>query len=324
MEFSFIICTYNPQERLLKRALQSCMHQNFTADQYEVILVDNHSTVPVNQWPLVQNFQSSKVSLQVVREEQPGLAFARIKGTRIAQSKVLVFVDDDNELDVEYLSQLSTLCKEHPRVAIWGPGNIQPDYVDGAPEWIKKYFGYLYQEKSLSSTKFTCEKAWPSHYPAGSGMVVSKEMMTLYAREFESGLLSATGRKGNSLASGEDSQIVWTAVKHDCFVGTSPRLKLIHIIPGNRTTLEYLIKLNYGISYSYYCSLCEMFPEQQTTLHSRTIKNRLGLLYRVISNYFMQPGVMLKKFKIENAWFKGYDDCLKQLTTTLQNADIKK
>lgn len=311
MKFSLIICSFNPEERILGQTLQSCFDLAFDKTNFEIILVDNNSSAPLQNEIYIKSHLAQHQNFFCLHEKRQGLAYARHTGILKAQAPVIVFVDDDNVLDHNYLNALNALLEKHPEVGVWGPGAVEPDYIDGAPGWIRKHFGGLFQEKQLQETKFSCEAAWPYYYPAGSGMVVKKEVLEKYIHDFESGLLSATGRKGQQLTSGEDSQIVWTAVKMSLAAGTSPALKLKHIIPEKRTNQAYLEKLNHGISLSFYQSLTEMFPEKNSSLKKRTLKNKLGFIFRTWKSCALNPFLFAKKIAIEGAWQKGYDDFIK-------------
>ncbi len=311
MKFSLIICSFNPEERILKRTLESCVNLTFEKNAFEILLVDNNSAKALANLPYINSLKNQHNNFICLSEPRQGLVHARLKGIREARAQTIVFVDDDNVLDKNYLTCLESLLNDHPQVGVWGPGIVNPFYIDGAPDWIKKQFGYLYQEKELQETKFGCEASWPYYYPAGSGMVVKKVVLEKYIHDFENGLLTSTGRKGQQLTSGEDSQIVWTAVKMNLSAGTSPSLKLQHIIPAKRTSKEYLQKLNYGIGFSFYQSLTEMFPETNQTLKKRTFKNRLGFLIRILKSSRFNPFLFTKKIAIEGAWQKAYDDFIR-------------
>jgi glycosyltransferase involved in cell wall biosynthesis len=304
MKVSIIICTYNPDERLLQRALLSVTGQAFPADAYEIILVDNNSDQPVSELACVKQMMSG--NFRLIREPKPGLSNARITGVNKAQAPLIVFADDDNELSSDYLSGLLQLQKEFPEVGIWGPGSIQIDFIDGAADWVKKYMPDKYQYRAFKETKFGCEAGWKPYFPTGSGIALKKEIFLNYLSQYQKGEITLTGRIGESLASGEDSQIVWSAIKMKTPVGTSPLLKLIHIIPGRRTELSYLERLNYNVSYSFYSGQYEMFRDQSLFLEKPGRLSNLKLLFACFrrSGFHLITGMML--YKVEVAWRKGY------------------
>lgn len=293
---------------MIRRAVQSCLQQNFPSGEFELLIIDNNSNPKITDNAYFQNLTTNGVSVKIVVENKQGLAFARIKGINESIAPVIVFVDDDNELSLDYLKSLQELIRTYPDVAAWGPGVIKADYLDGAPDWIKNHAGYLFQEKHLPETKYSSEKGWPAHYPVGSGLVITRTLAEMYKSMFLSGKISLTGRKGTTLASGEDSQIIWTAVKSGYNVGTSPVLKLTHLIPGQRCTLDYLLKLNYNISYSYYSGLHEMFPELAISKKILNTQRHLRLFIRNILKYPLKPLLAHRIYRLELAWLRAHRD----------------
>lgn len=307
MLFSIIICTYNPSPNLLEKVLHSCCDQTLDPDLYEIVVVDNNSKVALTKQNFFSKFFLHK-NFKYLLETRQGLAFGRICGIKTSQAPIVIFVDDDNILDAHYLQNLTALLDSNTSVGVFGPGVITLDYPEGAPTWIRKHFGHMYQKKNLGQQKFGAEIEWQDYYPAGSGLVVRKIILDKYIRDFESGAITATGRNANSLASAEDSQIIWTGIKMGYLAGTSPTLKLQHVIPGKRTTLKYLTALNYGISFSYYNALKEMFPDYELPHSRRTIINKMTFILKTFIKAKGNPVLFSRLHAINNAWLKGFDD----------------
>lgn len=306
-QFSIVICTYNPDERLLSRAIDSLLHQDTTNIQFECTIVDNNSSLSIEQLECIKRLEAHP-NFKVVKEPNSGLSHARIAGVNHSHSSVIIFVDDDNELSKDYLVNLKMLLDKYPMVAAWGPGIVCVDYIDGVPGWIKTHFSALFQEKELKYTQYGCVAGWPEYYPAGSGLIIKKEVFETYISHYEKGLLTATDRKGNSMASAGDSQIVWTGIKMGLLAGTSPLLKLTHIIPRKRLSVNYLKKLNYGVSSSYYKAFYEMFPEAKIPFKKTGIAGKLALMSRVFIEAKGNPVLFFRMYAIKKAWLKGYED----------------
>jgi len=303
MFFSIVICTYNPNEQLLKEVVDAVMDQDFPKQNYEVIIIDNNSRNAVGDYTFIKSNPGLICRLEALQ----GLAFARITGIKATKSDRIVFVDDDNILSTDYLKNLQELVNKFPSVGVWGPGVINVKYSHHAPEWIRLNYASLFQEKNHQYTQYGSVVGWPDYYPAGSGMVVRKDILQMYMNQFEAGALTATGRKGNSLASAEDSQIVWTAVKMGLAAGTSPLLKLKHVIPESRLSRKYLAALNYGISSSYKAALSEMFPELKPSFTKRTLIQKFNFFIKMILRSKGNPLLFYRFYTVENGWFKGLE-----------------
>ncbi len=98
MTVSIIITAYN-YGRYLERCLRSCVSQNFSANKFEVIVVDDHST---DETPMVmENFLKGRQDLlPVVRyirnEKNLGVAGSANEGIRAAQGQFVIRVDADD------------------------------------------------------------------------------------------------------------------------------------------------------------------------------------------------------------------------------------
>lgn len=98
MTFTIIIPAYNA-EAYLQRCLDSILLQEFT--DYEVIVVDDGSTdgtsSVLEQYPMVK----------VISQSNHGMATARNRGLEAAQGDYVLFVDSDDELMPQALSNLA-------------------------------------------------------------------------------------------------------------------------------------------------------------------------------------------------------------------------
>ncbi|TGV13546.1 glycosyltransferase [Mesorhizobium sp. M8A.F.Ca.ET.173.01.1.1] len=103
---SFIICTRNRVavlEACIRSVQSACRaHAGFAA---ELVVVDNGS-VDRTAERLAGIAEISDIPFTAVREPRPGLAAARNAGVARARGRVLVFVDDDCEIDGDYLRDL--------------------------------------------------------------------------------------------------------------------------------------------------------------------------------------------------------------------------
>jgi glycosyltransferase involved in cell wall biosynthesis len=303
LDFSLITCTYNPDSRILGRCISALERLDLSGISAEFLIIDNNSTEPVCKLPCVRSLPDN--FFKIGKEQKQGLSFARIAGFNKASGDVLIFVDDDNELDENYLQGVKKLLAEHPMVGAWGAGRIEVDFIDKTPEWIRRYLKFFYQERNLEFTQFGCVVGWPEFYPVGSGLVIRKEIFELYKKQFEQGILTAADRTGDELSSAGDAQIIWTSVQQGIPVGTSPLLKLKHIIPGKRTSYPYLKRLNYYLSFSYLNALSEMFPQAAASMKKQS---KIYWLETYLKCLRQTRGNFIAAFKIANvhrSWERG-------------------
>jgi len=277
IDFSIIICSFNPDERLLNRCLQAIANFDVEEFNYEVILVDNNSKPLLNTFSYIQDFLNLGHSKYLIAPEQ-GLVYARIKGIEEADGKYIVFFDDDNEPEKDYLIQLYKLYTLYPNVAAWGPGNIWVEFIDGIPSSIKKstvtYTKNIFQEKHESYITFANIRNWQSCYPYGTGLSIKQQFLKGYVQKTKQGAFRATGRKGSLLSSGEDLQMVLFCINESAAAGVSPSLKTKHLIPHKRAKFGYLKRLVFGTNLSFHPSLKEVLEEYQVYLENSAISKQ--------------------------------------------------
>ena len=262
-EISIVIPAYNPQERIFTSVLQG-VQEACAAEvpKTECVIVDNRSNPPVEGLDFVRRFLDRVPGARVVREETQGLTFARLAGFRATSGRAIVTFDDDNVPGPGYLQTVVRCLEEYPHVGVWGPGNISIELLDPVPDWLRQRVRGQMGERHSRSVQYASIPAVGSDaYPFGMGQVILRNVAESYRRAVESGELSATDRKGKSLASSGDAQIVWQAIKMGYAAGIHPDLTLLHLIPGHRSTPTYLRRLMFGCGYSHLCALAQSFPQ---------------------------------------------------------------
>jgi glycosyltransferase involved in cell wall biosynthesis len=270
MDYSIVICTYNPDPRILTRCLQAVSNLDREAIQTEVILVDNNSEAAVNELPIIKKFEREIPDLKIIRVTEQGVKFARMAAIRESKGKYIVYIDYDNEPDPDYLQQLKILNANYPDVAAWGPGNVTVDFIDGIEKKTEPYARISFQEKHVQAIAFDNKQEWQNCYPVGTGLCTFSFILKEYVKEAELGRFSLPGRTGSLLTSGEDTQMILLAISKGFFAGNSPALKLKHLISKSRANILYMRRLAFGTAVCYETCLLEVFPQREIT-----IKNKL-------------------------------------------------
>jgi hypothetical protein len=229
----------------------------------ECVIVDNRSTPQLHELGYVVAFLDEHSNARLVREEVQGLAFARLAGIKATSGDMIVVFDDDNVPDRDYLRVVVKLMQQYPFVGVWGPANVDVELLDEVPVRLQRRVKAHHGEKKGESVRYALvPNTWLDLYPIGMGQVIRREVAESYRCAVESGLLNATGRRGSSLASAEDCQLVWHAINMGLAAGTHPDLRLLHLIPGSRSTIKYLRRLMFGCSISHYRARAQSFPLQ--------------------------------------------------------------
>lgn len=284
VSISIIVCTYNPDKRLLFRCLEAILALDNEGIDIEIILVDNNSNPKLTSIDFVESFLNRESNARCIVETKQGLSAARLAGIKAAKGEWVVFFDDDNEPVCDYLQSLTKIIKEYPSVGAWGPGNVSVDFIDGISDQIKEYAESVFQRRSETIVKFANNRSLQPFYPYGTGLCIERTHLLSYVDLVENGQYTLTDRKGNEMSSGGDTQIVLNCIAAGAAAGVAPGLKLTHIIPKERTTLTYLKRLIYGMNISYHLSVLQVFPEYEENLFKEfdnglAIKAGAGLKY---------------------------------------------
>lgn len=266
IDYSIVICTYNPDDRILERCLAAVSELDRNSISTETILVDNNSQLPVATLPYVQHFGKKIQDFKTLLVTEQGVNFARMAAIDAAKGKYIVYIDYDNEPAANYLQELKKLNAAYPQVGAWGPGNVSVDFLDGVAINIEAYAKNAFQERHETAIHFAQEKEWQPCYPFGTGLCTYTFLLKEYNVLARQGKLTLSGRKGNKLTSGEDTQMVLICISKGYAAGVSPSLQLTHIIPANRANKNYLQRLAFGTGLSYESCLMQIFPEHKTKL----------------------------------------------------------
>jgi glycosyltransferase involved in cell wall biosynthesis len=243
MQLSIIICAHNPRLDYLERVLQALKEQDLSSSEWELLLIDNASSDPL-AGALNTSWHPHARS---VSEPEVGLTSARLCGIREARSEIFVFVDDDNVLERDYLSECVRISERHPHLGAWG-GQEFHEFEGGEPHetWKRDFWMPAKLKKEIWSNNYD-----RAAVPAGAGMCVRRDVAQRYAELAAAHpLRSKLDRKGTALESCGDFDMAFTACDMALGIGRFPSLRLAHLIPRERLTDDYLLRLIEGISYS--------------------------------------------------------------------------
>jgi glycosyltransferase involved in cell wall biosynthesis len=245
LELSVIICAHNPRPQYFRRVLEALRCQTLPKSEWELLLIDNSSSMPLRAHWDISWHPNGRHCL----EGELGLSPARQRGIRESSGTVLVFVDDDNLLDVNYLSTALSIGKEWPRLGTWGSGAILPEFERQPPETVKALLPYL-------ALRDADAPRWGNvpideSTPWGAGLCVRREIAEAYCDLNEQSELKIFDRKGKSLLSCGDLEISYVARHRGFGSGVFPELKLVHLIPKERLSINYLLNLCQASHTSY-------------------------------------------------------------------------
>ncbi|MEM6519574.1 MAG: hormogonium polysaccharide biosynthesis glycosyltransferase HpsE [Cyanobacteria bacterium P01_D01_bin.71] len=238
------ICTYNGELRLPKVFNYLANQVNVNSKDWEILVVDNASKDNTPQ--IVEKYQKDFEEICNVRyvvERKQGLAFARARAVKEANTDLVAFVDDDNLLFPDWVDKAIIFAELHPNAGAFG-GQIHGKFESEPPDYlgrIKMFLAII--ERGTVAHEYSPEKRM---LPPGAGLVVRKDAWLSHVPEN----LSLSGRIGKSMLSGEDLEALVYIQKANWTIWYNPKMELYHDIPNHRLEEEYLMKLAWGIGLS--------------------------------------------------------------------------
>jgi len=246
---SVVICCFNSAQRIVPTLHQLAAQTNITAAFWEVILVNNTSTdntveVAVNCW---NELPDGLPQLKVVTETKQGLSSARKKGIKEASFDLVLFCDDDNWLNQDYLSIALEIMQKDPDIGALG-GQGSPVFEGAEPPyfWVNQYHALAIGAQSVIEGDITNERG----VLYGAGMIVRKKAFLILQSEFAFDFL-LPDRTNNTLTSSGDHELCFALKIIGFKIFHSHRLKFQHYMPAFRTTIRYYKKLFLGFGSAY-------------------------------------------------------------------------
>lgn len=238
IELSVILCCYNGQERLRPTLAHLAKQKLTSAVQWELIFVDNASSDGSADFAKsLWNECGAKMPLQVVTENQPGLIFARKAGVDASQGKYIVFCDDDNWLQEDYLQIVYDQFAANPTYGAIGGKGIGVADVPLPKQWAQWDGDYACGE--IAPRSCICDDIRTLF---GAGLAIRRELLL---RAFATPLVSV-GRDGEKLTGGDDQELCYRVMLQGYHLYYDERLVFQHYMPEGRLNEAYHKKMIQG------------------------------------------------------------------------------
>lgn len=242
---SVVICTHHRGGESLGRCLEALRQQTLPCNDWDLLVIDNNSPIPVPaewlQW---------HPRARLLAESEPGLNAARRRALSEVQADLVLFVDDDNLLDADYLQQVLSLAQRHPNLGAFG-GWATAVYEREPEPHLRARADAVALNHRLQSER------WGNGHvmeclPFGAGMVIRREVARYHLKRLESDpRLRGFGRSGELNLFCEDTDLAWCAVDLGLGCGRFPALHFRHLIPASRVERGYLLKVAEGWAFSW-------------------------------------------------------------------------
>jgi glycosyltransferase involved in cell wall biosynthesis len=241
---TIIICFYNAENKL-SNTLKAIKSLDVTGvKNIELLLINNKSND--NSISIIKDELAdfNKFECRIIDEPRAGLTNARFCGVENAKYETLLFCDDDNWLDTNYVTNGMNILNSNTSIGILGGlGEAVSDVA--IPNWFQSVENYYaVGPQGIESGQIIGER----NVVYGAGMFVRKDYLL---KILEKGFISqSSDRVGNNLSSGGDSELCLVFQIAGYLIWYDESLKFKHFIESKRLKLEYLSSLQKGIDKS--------------------------------------------------------------------------
>jgi glycosyltransferase involved in cell wall biosynthesis len=242
MKLTVAMCTYNPSQDTIVRALDAIVAQLGDVPSAEVIVIDNNSAPPLAQHQYLVEYP-----VRLIQEPRPGLTAAREAAVNNALGEIIVFVDDDNILEERYLATVLDAFSADSQLGLLG-GRVTPEYERPPPNWFSEFEPWLAVRRfdpgfRVETTDLTtAEHPYTQYFPVGAGFATRRDLALAYQEDCAR-TMRIEGRRGSALSSGEDMDLGFFVLSTGNKLVVTGALGLTHVIPARRLRSVYLQRL---------------------------------------------------------------------------------
>src|SRR5690242_16821978 len=209
VKISVVICTYNPADAVFAKCIasvQAAAHHM----PIDILIIDNNSVPAIEERDYVKSFLKENKNARVVVESKQGLTPARLRGIKESKGDLLIFVDDDNFVDANYIATAADIYLKHPFVGAFS-GQVTLEYEHEPAAWTKRYWGMLIY-RQLDRDVWSNQHFNSDTMPNGAGLCISRDVAEHYVNLLEQGKRNfILDRSKGSLMSGGDNDLAMCA-----------------------------------------------------------------------------------------------------------------
>ncbi len=240
LRVTIAICTYNRVD-YLRDTLLDFKNQTASAQQFEIIIINNNSTDKTEIACSDFIEQNPELNTRLYSEIRQGLSHARNRAITESNSEWILFIDDDVILPEDFVQNALNFINQAEKPCAAG-GKILVSFDDGEPDWIPGELMPMFGFHDLGND----QKKYPAHnFPRGGNMLIHKTVA-----EKVGGFNPELGRTGENLAGSEEKAFFDQARKQGFELWYLADMMLYHRIGKRRLKKEYLKKQSVGIGYS--------------------------------------------------------------------------
>lgn len=229
------LCTHNHADRLV-RTLADLAHVHVPTRPWEFLVIDNGCTDGTSALLAALDWRPPGVAISVIREERLGLSNARNRALMEARGEYLIFMDDDETPDPDWLLayEAAMIAQEPDALG----GRIEVFFEDGGrPAWLQdELLGFLGKLDHGPSRWLT-----ETSTPIFGGNFAFRRSVFERIGDFDAKL----GRMGAANIGGEDVEMHRRLLSHGCRVRWVPEAVINHRIQTPKLRRGYFLDLHF-------------------------------------------------------------------------------
>lgn len=239
--------TYNPRPDFLRRVLDSLRAQTVVPAYWEFILVDNNSNPPLSDSVDLSWHPNARVLVERTQGKMHAIA-AAFRGT---QSELVMFLDDDTVAAPDLIQQTLAIAGAHTMLGAWSP-RVELELEDKSAD-VPPRLRTLLSERLIEAPSWSNDPGHTPSTPWGGGMCVRRAVADAYLSQ-----TAANPQRlqldpmGDQPGYGGDTDLSYTACSIGLGMGVFPQLRITHLIPSRRCTLDYLLRNLEAHEFSHY------------------------------------------------------------------------
>ncbi|WP_340121879.1 glycosyltransferase family 2 protein [Methylobacter svalbardensis] len=154
IKLSIIIPVYNT-EKYVSRCLNSCLNQTADQENYEIIVINDGSTD--NSLDIVRDFEQKNKNVTVISQKNQKQGTARNNGVKLAKGKYIWFIDSDDWIEPNAISEIVKYLYIHNLDILRFDGADRRTYNDTAQIRSCHHIPHqiYYQHEVLLENKFS-------------------------------------------------------------------------------------------------------------------------------------------------------------------------
>jgi GT2 family glycosyltransferase len=235
MKLTLAICTHN-HHAALRKTLADLGTLYSPSGPWELLLVDNASTDGTATWLAQGTWHLPHVECRTVSESALGVANARNCALHEAAGEYVVFLDDDETPEPDWLQQIEVVIDSHHPAAIGG--RIRAKLPGPRPGWLRdELLGFLGELDYGPEMQKLSEPSTPIF----TGNAAFHRQTVLACGGFDRNL----GRRGGIHSGGEDTELYRRLAAQGKTILWAPKALIHHRIEPWKLNRTYFLKLHY-------------------------------------------------------------------------------